>query len=78
MVNKEIILITGNTSWWKEKKFRLESAQVLNEYRKKGWRLRKKVILDKNSKIRYKHVGPIMQRDLEEIKNIIRVLENED
>ena len=35
-------------------------------------------ILDKHSKIRYKHVGPIMQRDLEEIKNIISVLENED
>lgn len=50
MVNKEIILITGNTSWWKEKKFRFESAQVLNKYRKKGWRLRKKVMLNYNSK----------------------------
>ena len=35
-------------------------------------------ILDKHSRIRYKHVGPIMKRDLEEIKKIIGVLENED
>ena len=50
MINKEIILITGNTSWCKEKKFRFESAQVLNKYRKKGWRLKKKVVLNYNSK----------------------------
>ena len=50
MINKEIILITGNTSWWKAKKFRCESAQVLNKYRKKGWRLRRKMMIDNNSK----------------------------
>ena len=49
MINKEIILITGNTSWWKEKKFRFESAQVLNKYRKR-MEIKKKVMLNYNSK----------------------------
>ena len=50
MINKKIILVTGNTCWWKEKKFRYESAQELNKYRSEGWRLRKKVVINNNTK----------------------------
>ena len=34
-------------------------------------------ILDKNSMIRYQHIGPIMKRDLENILSVIRLLKNE-
>ena len=39
---KELQLITRNSSWWKQKKYRKESALILNTYRKKGWKLAKK------------------------------------
>ena len=39
---KELQLITRNSSWWKQKKYRKESALILNNYRKNGWKLAKK------------------------------------
>ena len=44
-IYKEIELVTKNTSWWKQKKYRKESAFILNKYRKLGWRLTKKIEL---------------------------------
>ena len=41
-IYKEIELVTKNSSWWKQKKYRKESAFILNKYRKLGWRLTKK------------------------------------
>ena len=44
-IYKEIELVTKNSSWWKQKKYRKESALILNKYRKHGWRLTKKIEL---------------------------------
>ena len=44
-IYKEIELVTKNSSWWKQKKYRKESAFILNKYRKLGWRLNKKIEL---------------------------------
>jgi len=44
-IYKEIELVTKNSSWWKQKKYRKESAFILNNYRKLGWRLTKKIEL---------------------------------
>ena len=44
-IYKEIELVTKNSSWWKQKKYRKESAFILNKYRKLGWRLAKKIEL---------------------------------
>ena len=44
-IYKEIELLTKNSSWWKQKKYRKESAFILNKYRKLGWRLTKKIEL---------------------------------
>ena len=44
-IYKEIELVTKNSSWWKQKKYRKESAFILNKYRKLGWRLTKKIEL---------------------------------
>lgn len=45
---KELQLITRNSSWWKQKKYRKESALILNTYRKNGWKLTKKRELANN------------------------------
>tara|TARA_Y100001936_G_scaffold145700_1_gene142092 strand:- start:884 stop:1108 length:225 start_codon:yes stop_codon:yes gene_type:complete len=39
---KEIELVTKNSSWWKQIKYRRESAAILNRYRNQGWKLMKK------------------------------------
>ena len=44
-IYKEIELVTKNSSWWKQKKYRKESASTLKKYRKLGWRLTKKIEL---------------------------------
>ena len=44
---KELVLTTGHSSWWKNKKYRRESSEILNKYRKQGWRLIKKKDLKK-------------------------------
>jgi len=38
-MKKIIILETGNTSWWKSKKYRNESSLKLLELRNLGWKL---------------------------------------
>ena len=50
-IYKEIELVTKNSSWWKQKKYRKESAYILNKYRKLGWRLTKKIELKNKSNI---------------------------
>ena len=45
---KELQLITRNSSWWKQKKYRKESALILQTYRKNGWKLTKKKELVNN------------------------------
>ena len=44
-IYKEIELVTKNSSWWKQKKYRKESAFILKKYRKLAWRLTKKIEL---------------------------------
>ena len=44
---KKITLLNKNSSWWKEKKYRKESAVSLANYRKEGWRFIKKEIIKK-------------------------------
>ncbi len=44
-MKKEIILIVGSSSWWKNIKFRKEAATKLRNLRKK-WRLQKNEKLD--------------------------------
>ena len=46
---KELVLTTGHSSWWKNKKYRRESSEILNKYRKQGWRLIKKKDLKNNN-----------------------------
>ena len=45
---KEIELITKNSSWWKQIKYRRESALILNKYRNQGWKLVKKIGKENN------------------------------
>ena len=45
---KELILTTGHSSWWKNKKYRRESSKILKKHRKEGWRLMKIEDLKKN------------------------------
>ena len=45
---KEIELVVRNTSWWKSRKIRRESAIELQKKRKMGWKL-KKSLVKKNS-----------------------------
>lgn len=33
-----ITLVTGNTSWWKQRKYRREAAAALRQLRAQGWR----------------------------------------
>ena len=45
---KDILLVTHNSSWWKQKKYRSESAIVLARQRCLGWRFMRKEILKKS------------------------------
>jgi hypothetical protein len=38
MEEKVISLVTGNSSWWKQRKYRREAASVLKQLRHDGWR----------------------------------------
>jgi type I site-specific restriction endonuclease len=41
-MSKELITLkTGNTSWWKNKKYRREATLSIKEFRKKGCKLKK-------------------------------------
>lgn len=39
MVRIVVTLVTGNTSWWKQRKYRRETAHRLRRLRADGWRL---------------------------------------
>ena len=45
---KDILLVTHNSSWWKQKKYRRESAIFLAKQRSLGWRFIKKELLEKS------------------------------
>ena len=45
---KDILLVTHNSSWWKQKKYRHESAVFLSNQRSLGWRFIKKEVLKKS------------------------------
>lgn len=47
-IYKKITLVINNSSWWKEKKYRKESAISLAHHRKQGWRFIRKEIIKKN------------------------------
>ena len=46
-MKKKITLVTNNSSWWKAMKYRKESARVLLRQRKKGWKLKSVVSIEK-------------------------------
>ena len=46
---KVITLVVGNTSWWKNKKHRKESADILKKIKKNGWKIKKKENIEKNA-----------------------------
>ena len=50
-MRKEIVLITGCSSWWKEKKYRKEAAKKLNTLRSQKWRINKieKIVMSPKS-----------------------------
>ena len=47
-IYKKLVLITHNSSWWKQKKFRRESAINLAYHRRIGWRFIKKEFIKNN------------------------------
>lgn len=38
MQTMSVTLVTGNSSWWKHRKYRREAAKALNRLRHDGWR----------------------------------------
>jgi len=41
-MSKELLTIkTGNTSWWKNRKYRREAASKIKEFRQSGYKLKK-------------------------------------
>ena len=61
MQKKETVLVTGHSSWWKEKKYRKETAMKLKLLRNKNWRLLKKTKVDSrkntvDTRIFYKYI----------------------
>jgi len=51
-IYKQIKLVTKNSSWWKQIKYRRESAFILARHRELGWKFVKKKLLknDLNTK----------------------------
>ena len=47
-IYKDILLVTQNSSWWKQKKYRHESTIFLSNQRSLGWRFIKKELLEKS------------------------------
>ena len=54
-MKKIITLEVGNSSWWKNRKYRREAAQEIREMRKKGFQVQfiKKYQLESNNTIIY-------------------------
>tara|TARA_B100001059_G_C17753969_1_gene538844 strand:- start:818 stop:1048 length:231 start_codon:yes stop_codon:yes gene_type:complete len=48
-IYKKLILVTNNSSWWKQIKYRRESAKHLLKERSLGWKYIKKELIKKNS-----------------------------
>ena len=48
-IYKELILVTNNSSWWKQINYRRESAKYLLKERSLGWKFIKKELIKKNS-----------------------------
>ena len=44
----ELFLVYGHRSWWKRRKYRKESSEILRKYRHNGWKLRKRIDIKKN------------------------------
>ena len=38
----KLLLVTENSSWWKQVKIRKQSSETLKHYKKLGWRLKSK------------------------------------
>jgi len=45
---KTVRLVTGNSSWWKARKYRREAAQTLWALRAAGWRFVQKAAIHAN------------------------------
>jgi hypothetical protein len=41
MTEELVTLKTGNTSWWKNKKYRWEAALSIREFRKSGFKVKR-------------------------------------
>lgn len=41
MIKELVTLKTGNTSWWKNIKYRREAASSIREFRKSGFKIKK-------------------------------------
>ena len=50
MILKKLKLVTHHSSWWKKKKYRKESFEILRAYKIRGWKLKKVIKLRDNNK----------------------------
>ena len=50
MVLKKLKLVTHHSSWWKKKKYRKESFEILRTYKIRGWKLKKVIKLRNKNK----------------------------
>jgi len=44
----ELFLVYEHRSWWKRRKYRKESSEILKKYKYNGWKLRKRIDVKKN------------------------------
>jgi hypothetical protein len=45
---KTVVLVTGNSSWWKERKYRREAVRALKRLRDQGWQCTGKLRLPRS------------------------------
>jgi hypothetical protein len=38
-IRKKLILVVSHSSWWKKKKYRKETLNILKKYKEKGYKL---------------------------------------
>ena len=46
----ELNLVVNHSSWWKQKKYRNESCEILLKYKNLGWKLSKILLIKKLDK----------------------------
>ena len=46
----ELNLVVNHSSWWKQKKYRNESCEILLKYKNSGWKLSKILLIKKLDK----------------------------